>query len=114
MGRFVVRWKKIYGLSLRIKNKYLCNILKQTCKLNGYTYPEINKEIENEVAKELYISTKKKFVYFSAALKVISEDRLLEALGWFKEQIEFSLGIADKIEKSKAKGKTMEDILRNL
>lgn len=39
---------------------------------------------------------------------------MLEALEWFKGQVEFALAIAEKIEKNKSKGKTMEDILNKL
>lgn len=106
--------KWTYHLSLRIKNNYLCNILMQTCKLNNYTYPALNKEIENEVSKKLAENSKKKFLYFSAALKIVPENSLLEALEWLKGQIEFVLSVANKIEKNKTKGKTMEDILSNL
>ena len=86
----------------------------QTCKLNNYTYPALNKEIENEVSKKLAENSKKKFLYFSAALKIVPENSLLEALEWLKGQIEFVLSVANKIEKNKTKGKTMEDILSNL
>ncbi len=107
--------KWIYHLSLRIKNKYPCNILMQTCKLNGYTYPKVNKEIENEIAKTLYEkSNKEMFLNFGAVLKIVSEADLLESLKWFKGQVDFALSIANKIEKTKTKGKTMEDILNNL
>lgn len=107
--------KWIYRLSLRIKNRYPCNILMQTCKLNGYTYPEVNKEIENEVAKTLSErSNKESFLNFGAVLKIVSEADLLESLKWFKGQIDFALSIANKIERTKTKGKTMEDILNNL
>lgn len=106
--------KWTYRLSLRIKNSYLCNILMQTCKLNNYTYPELNRNREIEVARKLSENSKKKFMYFSAALKIVPESNMLEALEWFKEQVEFALSIAEKIEKNKSKGKTMEDILNKL
>ena len=106
--------KWTYRLSLRIKNSYLCNILMQTCKLNNYTYPALNRNREIEVAKKLSENSKKKFLYFSAALKIVSETNMLEALEWFKGQVEFALAIAEKIEKNKSKGKTMEDILNKL
>ena len=106
--------KWTYRLSLRIKNSYLCNILMQTCKLNNYTYPALNRNREIEVAKKLSENSKKKFLYFSAALKIVSESNMLEALEWFKGQVEFALAIAEKIEKNKSKGKTMEDILNKL
>ena len=86
----------------------------QTCKLNNYTYPALNRNREIEVAKKLSENSKKKFLYFSAALKIVSETNMLEALEWFKGQVEFALAIAEKIEKNKSKGKTMEDILNKL
>lgn len=106
--------KKIYRFSLRIKNNYLCNILMQTCKLNNYTYPELNIEVEKDVSKKLAENSGKNFLSFNAALKIVSENSLLEALEWFKGQVEFALSIASKIEKNKTRGKTMEDILNNL
>ena len=106
--------KWTYRLSLRIKNSYLCNILMQTCKLNNYTYPELNRNREIEVARKLSENSKKKFMYFSATLKIVPESNMLEALEWFKGQVEFALAIAEKIEKNKSKGKTMEDILNKL
>ena len=107
------KWR--YPLSLQIKNRYPCNILIQTCKLNGYTYPEINKDIENEIGKTLYENSNKKiFLNFGAVLKIVSETDLLESLKWFKGQIDFVLSVAGKIERTKTKGKTMEDILNNL
>lgn len=102
-----------YRLSLRIKNDYLCNILMQTCQLNNYTYPAFNREIENEVGKKL-AEKHKKFLYFSAALKVVPETSLIDALEWLKGMVEFALSVASKIEKNRIKGKTMEDILNKL
>lgn len=107
--------KWTYHLSLQIKNRYPCNILRQTCKLNGYTYPQINKNIENQIGKMLYEnSNKETFLSFGAVLKLVSETDLLESLMWFKGQVDFALSIANKIERTRTKGKTMEDILSNL
>lgn len=103
-----------YSLSLGIKNRYLCNIIRKTCSLNGYSYPEINREDEIRVAKKLIKYKNKQNIHFSMALKEVSEEELLLALGWFKEQIRFVLDFAEKIEINARKGRTMKDILNKL
>lgn len=103
-----------YNLSLHIKNRYLCNILRKTCELNEYSYPEINLEQQIKVVKQFKRFKDKGYVHFGILLKEISEEDLLLALEWFKDQLSFAFKLANKIEVNKNKRKTVKDILNNL
>lgn len=104
-----------YSFSLKIKNRYLCNVIRATCRLNGYTYPEINREFENEVAKIFAGRRGNNTIYFSTLLKSISEEDFLKATEWCRQQIEFVINLANSFENERKKdGKKVSDILARL
>lgn len=104
-----------YSFSFKIKNRYLCNAMRAACRLNGYSYPEINKEFEHEVAKKIGWKRGIHPIYFSKVLKEISEHDLLTATEWCKQQIEFSINLANTLENGDRKdGKRVSDILARL
>ena len=104
-----------YAFSYRVKHRYLCNILRTTCELNGYSYPEINKEFENEMAVKFKDKQIGQQIYFSTVLKTISEQELLEATEWFKQQVDFAVNLANSYEeKTEKSGKKVSDILARL
>ena len=107
--------KRKYAISYRIKNRYLCNIMRATCQLNGYTFPEINKEFENETAIKFKDKRNNQLIYFSTVLKIINEEDLLTATEWLKQQIEFSINLANSLDNvGKNNGKKVSDILSRL
>lgn len=104
-----------YNFSLRIKNKYLCNVLRMTCAFNGYTYPEINADFENGIACQFKEYKWNKLVYFSRVLKTVSESDLLEALKWFESQVLFSLDFMKKLEdEGGSRKQKVKDILKSI
>lgn len=54
-------------------------------------------------------------IYFSTVLKTISEQELLEATEWFKQQVDFAVNLANSYEeKTEKSGKNVSDILARL
>ena len=90
-----------YGLSLWIKERYYCTILMMACRLNGYTYYEVNKSTNEEVARESSKCKKENSVIpFDEVISIVGEDTLYDALEWFKRQLEFAFGVLEKCENS--------------
>lgn len=107
--------KITYEFSLRIKNKYLCNVLQMTCGYNGYTYPEINKDIAHAIAAQFANKQLRGVIYFSEVLKQISEEQLLQSVTWFDEQVKFCLDFMQQIEREvKSQKRNVKDILKTL
>lgn len=107
--------KESYAFSLRIKNKYLCNIMRTTCELNRYSYPSIVDSVEPLVAEKFKHKYRQGVIYFSEVLKVVTEEELLEALQWVRGQIEFAIRVAENIDEENKKGrKKVKDILETL
>ena len=86
---------------LRIKNRYLCNILSLTCQLNEYAYDDQTNELEDEVMDILDNRSNElptdSFDYFTLdkAVEIVGEQKLLDALQWVKYEIEFAINIFD-------------------
>ena len=93
--------EKKYSFSLRIKNKYLCNILRSSCRLNGYLYPEINVEFESKMAEKFKKYDRTKVLRFDEVFEEISEEDFLKAIKWFEEQLQFIFNVADCLEEKK-------------
>ena len=93
---------EVYGLSLCIKERYYCAIVRMTCKLNSYSYDEINEEQQEEVAYVLSKSKAEKFedeyILFDDAIKEVGEEKLYCALEWFKKQLDFTFDILNRCE----------------
>lgn len=109
--------KKRSALSLRIKDSQKCIILRLTCMLNGYNFPQINFEIEDRVGIALkpLIKDTKKEISFEEALKVVDENELLDALKWFDYQVAFCISLLDKNKnKDISRKKKVSSILEEL
>ena len=91
-----------YRLSLGIKERYYCSILMMTCRLNGYSYNDINKEVQEKVALTLSKSNVDKiedeYILFDDAIKEVGEDELYSAFEWFKNQLNFVFDVLNKCE----------------
>lgn len=94
--------EEVHRLSLGIKERYYCDILMMTCRLNKYSYDEINKEQHEKVAYKLSNSKVEKleneYILFDDAIKEVGEEELYCALEWFKSQLDFAFDILDKCE----------------
>lgn len=109
--------KKRSALSLRIKDSQKCIILRLTCMLNGYNFPQINFEIEDRVGIALkpLIKDTKNEISFEEALKVVDENELLDALKWFDYQVAFCISLLDKNKnKDISRKKKVSSILEEL
>lgn len=92
-----------YHLSLFIKDRYLCNIIRMTCKLNCYSYQtmESREGLEQELAMQLVKHIKKANQKIdkcpiSVAFELVDPKELLDVLKWFESQVLFSLSILEK------------------
>jgi len=90
------------SLSLAIKDKQKCYTLKLACLLNGYGFPPVNTETEGNVFDVLKQSgaTLGENISFDAALKLVSENDLLQALKWFDNQIAFIISLLERNKES--------------
>ncbi len=92
---------RFYTLSLRVRDKYLCNILRFTCALNGYSFqnPKAEESIEylarkiGETDKELLRHNK---LPFEKVLNIVSFDELIACIPWLDNQLQFIFGIYEK------------------
>ena len=103
---------------MSIKNKYLGDIMKMTCKFNQYPYGTYSDEIQNNIAKK-YLKCRKKSrdnkVSIEEVLKYISEDEFLQGVSWFKNQLDFAMDILDEYGKNDIKNKrNVSSILEQL
>lgn len=92
-----------YHLSLLIKDRYLCNIIRMTCKLNCYSYQTAvsHEELEQELATRLvkYLKKSNRKIDecpISTAFELVNPKELLDVLKWFESQLLFSLSILEK------------------
>lgn len=94
--------EEVHRLSLGIKERYYCAILMMTCRLNRYSYDEINEEQHEQVAYKLSNSKVEKiedeYILFDDAIKEVGEESLYCALEWFKSQLDFAFDILNKCE----------------
>ena len=89
------------ALSLLVKDRYLCNILRCTCNCNNFKYSQQEGDyiiLQNEVAEELYKrqNSKQKFFPFEDAVEIVGEQKLLQALKWFEIQYQFCVMIMEQ------------------
>lgn len=85
-------------LSLNIKNRWLCNVLILTCRLNRYPYPKKKPQNEIELANTLSEGCESRELSIDEALKIVTEETFLEGLRWFDRQVKFALEILEKCE----------------
>ena len=91
--------EEMYRLSLGIRDKYLCAIMMLTCRLNNYTYSEVNRTEQNEIAKELIkLQRENEYISFDAAIDLIGEEKLHKGLEWFERQLDFAFDILANCE----------------
>ena len=98
---------RYYDLSLKIKDRLKCNVLKMTCKCNNYSYPSLAEESIQKVGMDLYNNREHRshFFTFEEAILIVGETALLDALAWFNNHIQFSLDVLSSVEKSKIRNK---------
>ena len=122
--RLIDGQKEFYDFSLKIKDKYLCNIVKLNNQLNSFdNYAEDDNDLLNAIYKTLRDKdnervAKSNFLWkwsFEEALKHITEDDLLKVSGWFEKHIEFAISILQKydsnaISKKKKVASIMEEL----
>ena len=91
--------KSSIHITLTIQDKYLCECIRMACSLNGYIYHNNGIDIESELARKVFDKQKLRIEYnFDNLLKLCSEEEILFATNWFKEQLEFSLEILKMYE----------------
>lgn len=86
-----------------LDEKYLCNIIRMTCKLNCYSYQTAvsHEELEQELATRLvkYLKKSNRKIDecpISTAFELVNPKELLDVLKWFESQLLFSLSILEK------------------
>ena len=102
--------KEEMGLSLMVKDQYLCNIIRSTCKCNNYAYGQRDDqfaEAERRVAGKLRNAIMDEHFGFSfkKAKELVGEDELLNALYWFELQYEYCLMILEQNSSNEYKQK---------
>lgn len=115
-----------YSTSLTISNQYLCYGLMLNNRLNEYPYGTSKQEKEKELYGkiETYLIEKegkqaknltRVSMSFEEILNIVSEEELLECLGWFEKQILFSLHILDEYaDNNVARKRKVSSILEEL
>ncbi len=89
------------ALSLAVKDNYLCNIVRCTCRCNNYKYGQQGADaiqFENDIAEKLINSKNGSFTEHSLedAATLVGEENLLKAISWFELQYEFCIMILDQ------------------
>lgn len=92
--------------------------MKMTCIFNQYPYGTYSDEMENNIAQK-YLKSRKKSrdneVSIKEVLKYVSEDEFLQGVSWFKDQLDFAMGILDEYGKNDIKNKrNVSSILEQL
>lgn len=103
-------------VAIHVHNRYLCAILAQTCKLNGYKPKEYNSNKSNSLAEKIFnLQNKKSFreIKFEKIGELIPESEIIEELIWIKEEIEFAIKIFDK-HNLNIDTSSIENILKSL
>lgn len=103
-------------IAIHIHNRYLCAILTQTCKLNGYKPKEYNSNKSSSLAEKIFnLQNKKSFreIKFEKIGELIPESEIIEELIWIKEEIEFAIKIFDK-HNLNIDTSSIENILKSL
>ena len=114
--------KNRFSISLQVKDKYLCNILRLTCLLNNYEY--IHEKIESVVASNISMKSRTirknsnishKYIDFLEISEMKEEKNLLLGLKWFENQVLFGINILEQFsENSISKKRKVASILLDL
>ena len=107
--------EEFYDINFGIKDKYLCNILRATCKLNKYKYKNRDSKVAlefideikrwNNINKDKHIENKRYIVIDMDSItkilkeKPIYEKSLLESALWIKDQLDFCVSILEEYSK---------------
>ena len=102
--------EKRYSISYTIKHRYLCNILRETCKLNDYNYPRIEVSGEQEIIQNILKNIRGergtvKFTTIENAVSTVGEENIILISSWFESQIQFAFSVLDKYEKNSLNNK---------
>lgn len=90
-------------LSFEINNRYLCNIVASTCKLNDYSFAdadELTSECRETIIKLLPLQ-KNYFINLDVAVEAVGETEFLKCTEWFENQIIFVISILKQIRNDK-------------
>lgn len=107
-----------YRIALAIKDRYLCNILQMTCRLNKYSYSKVPNDHDDELSHKILSTTKGKYKRawsFDDVLRIISVQELLDCLSWFERQYMFCFEILrQNTDNSIARKKRVSSIIEEL
>ncbi len=85
-----------YQISLVIKDRYLCNVMMMTCRLNKYPYAEGKNASEDALSRKIKsLSRERHKIQWSIddVLQLVSTQELLDGINWFDRQYHFCLDI---------------------
>ena len=108
---------KSYSLGLRIKNRYLCNVLRSTCKYNSYPYSNAPSRLDDEIVKKMLDKDPNPNSEwpFEVMLDYMPEVDLLDALSWFHTQYQFCTMIVEKYTtKDRSRKRKLSSIIDEL
>lgn len=107
-------------LSIPIKNRYLCNIFRFSCKLNGFindTSERKSTGIAERIKSGVKTKTGRTFdrYSFKEILTVVDEKELLEELDWINQQLLFAFSVLEKNKSNDlAKKRKVSSIIEEL
>ena len=85
-----------YRIGLTIKDRYICNVLRMTCRLNKYQHSHDADDNEDNLAQKITSTSKEKYRHewsFDYVLRIASDQELLDCLKWFERQCIFCFDI---------------------
>ena len=87
-----------YRVSLSIKNKYLCNIIRATCNNNNFssTRDKFDPSVDKVAKAILGSHLKSKQISFDEALSIVELDELISSIQWFYPQLHFCFDVLEK------------------
>lgn len=102
-----------YDIDLAIKDRYLCNIIRTTCTLNGYSNHSDGDTTTDTVARKLLPGkTLRRTLNFEDVFQAITPEELISALQWFHDQCKFCFSILEQnTSKSTSRKKRVTSII---
>lgn len=95
--------KNHYIIALVIKDRYLCNVVQMTCRLNHYRYAQGDAR-DDALARQIKkkAPSRENQWSFSEVTKIVSTEELLQNLSWFEHQYQFCISILQQNADNKA------------
>lgn len=99
--------KKCYVPSLHVKDRYLCNVIQLSCRLNKYPFSRnVEFNLQTEEILQKIVSSKNNSLpemwTFDEMLSIISPDQLLFCVQWFDRHLRFCFDIYEKYSENSA------------